>query len=458
MRLKNIIIILVVHAAAQDIVKHGVIFKHENLLLASHNAWKIFMKLDPKPFETLFQQVTRLEKNTNELKESIFQFLRSDKGLQASKMMHSKDNKEFQVPTIPKLKSKFIIDDFDKKMAEIDMALGTGTRENRKKRSTNKVERLPKNFTAMKPIESPKPLTPRKGKLYDGNYALLNEIPSLWTFLKELWQNHAEKNVTKQILSKLAKEKDYRQIINLKELKFSNTQQDNRNENPTEGKEKDTKTTTPVYEESIREIQSSMTETTTSTVPEMSALGRQSPKNLTTLTYLKPTIITKWTWSEGPTFTRTQLKFIFTIGLRARTPVKHTETQTIKVQAVKPKEKKNNYEKEEENDYVHKKCWTIDGKRACARLAMADEPAKEDIEPLPDLNEKNAQKVSTHQAFLILYKQRLQALFELFNTEIQKLKQSTTRIFEVFFRRSKYRRSTSLIRIIGELASQPFLV
>ena len=63
MRLKNIIIILVVHAVAQDIVKHGVIFKHENSLLASHDAWKIFMKLDPKPFETLFQQVTRLEKN-----------------------------------------------------------------------------------------------------------------------------------------------------------------------------------------------------------------------------------------------------------------------------------------------------------------------------------------------------------------------------------------------------------
>ena len=69
MRLKNVIIILVVHAAAKDIVKHGVIFKHENSLLASHNAWKIFIKLDPKPFETLFQQVTRLEKNTNELKE-----------------------------------------------------------------------------------------------------------------------------------------------------------------------------------------------------------------------------------------------------------------------------------------------------------------------------------------------------------------------------------------------------
>ena len=74
--------IFILHIKTQDIVKHGLIFKHENSLLASHNAWKIFMKLDPKPFETLFLQVMRLERNTNELKDSIFQFLRSDKGLQ----------------------------------------------------------------------------------------------------------------------------------------------------------------------------------------------------------------------------------------------------------------------------------------------------------------------------------------------------------------------------------------
>jgi hypothetical protein len=240
---------------------------------------------------------------------------------------------------------------------------------------------------------------------------MLNELPSLWTFLKELWQNHAEKNVTKQILSKLTKEKDYRQIINLKELKFSNTQQDNKNGNPTERKEKDTKTTTPTYETPVREIQSSMSETTTSTVPKMSALSKESPRNLTMLTYLRSTVLTKWTWSTGPTFTRTQPIGIFTIGLRARIPVRHTETKTIRVQGIKPEEKKNNSKKEEEDDYVHKKCWTIDGKRTCARLAMADEPVKEVIEPLPNLNEKNAQKVSTPQAFLILYKQRLQALF-----------------------------------------------
>ena len=67
-----------IHTSAQDIVKHGIIFKHENSLLTSNKAWKIFMKLDPKPFETLLKQVIRLEKNTTDLKESIFQFLRSN--------------------------------------------------------------------------------------------------------------------------------------------------------------------------------------------------------------------------------------------------------------------------------------------------------------------------------------------------------------------------------------------
>ena len=41
----------------------------------------------------------------------------------------------------------------------------------------------------------------------------------------------------------------------------------------------------------------------------------------------------------------------------------------------------------------------------------------------------------------------------MFNAEIKKLKQSTRQIFEVFFRRSKSRRSTSLSPIIGRLAS-----
>ena len=146
MKLITILMTLCVHSNTQDIIKHGVIFKHENSLLTSNNAWKIFMKLDSKPFETLFQQVIRLEKNTYELNESIFQFLKSDKGLQASKSNH-KENKDipskkdipsltYPSPTYPKIKIKKIVDDFDAKMAEIDKAIGFGkTIEKRKKRS-----------------------------------------------------------------------------------------------------------------------------------------------------------------------------------------------------------------------------------------------------------------------------------------------------------------------------------
>jgi len=43
-------------------LKNSVIFELENSLLNSHNPWKIFMKLDPKPFEPLLQQKIRLEK------------------------------------------------------------------------------------------------------------------------------------------------------------------------------------------------------------------------------------------------------------------------------------------------------------------------------------------------------------------------------------------------------------
>ena len=95
--------IFILHIKAQDIVKHGLIFKHKNSLLASHNAWKIFMKLDPKPFETLFLQVMRLERNTNELKDSIFQFLRSDKGLQENKSFIKK-REDKSIPILPNLK------------------------------------------------------------------------------------------------------------------------------------------------------------------------------------------------------------------------------------------------------------------------------------------------------------------------------------------------------------------
>jgi hypothetical protein len=154
--------IFIGHAVAQDIVKHGIIFKHENSLLASHNAWKIFMKLDPKPFETLFQQVMRLEKNTNELKDSIFQFLKSDKSLQSTKDMHNKKNKGDLPPIIPKLKSKFIIDNFEKKMAEIDKALGTNNRESRRRRVLIKVDGPISERTAIKSTTSFSVTTSRK--------------------------------------------------------------------------------------------------------------------------------------------------------------------------------------------------------------------------------------------------------------------------------------------------------
>ena len=83
------------------------------------------MKLDPKPFEPLFQQVIRLKVNTYDLKESIFQFLRSNKGLQASKSTNKK-RKDTPSPTYPKLKTKKIVEDFNAKMAEIDKAIGLG--------------------------------------------------------------------------------------------------------------------------------------------------------------------------------------------------------------------------------------------------------------------------------------------------------------------------------------------
>ena len=131
-----------ISAHTQDVVKHGIIFKHENSLLTSNNAWKKFMKLDSKPFETLFQQVIRLEKNTFDLKASIFQFSKSDKGQKASKSNH-KEKKDMPSPTYPKIKIKRIVDDFDAKMAEIDKAIRLGKAiEKRKKRSINTKPKL----------------------------------------------------------------------------------------------------------------------------------------------------------------------------------------------------------------------------------------------------------------------------------------------------------------------------
>jgi hypothetical protein len=68
-------------------------FKHEKSLIVSQYPSKILMKLHPKPFEILLQQVVRLKKNTNELKDSIFQFLRLNTGLQSIKDMQKEKRK-----------------------------------------------------------------------------------------------------------------------------------------------------------------------------------------------------------------------------------------------------------------------------------------------------------------------------------------------------------------------------
>ena len=39
-KLIKILMTLCIHSNTQDIIKHGVIFKHENSLLTSNNAWK----------------------------------------------------------------------------------------------------------------------------------------------------------------------------------------------------------------------------------------------------------------------------------------------------------------------------------------------------------------------------------------------------------------------------------
>ena len=70
----------------------------------------------------------------NEPKESIFQILRSDKGLQSSEDKH-KERKDIPLPTIPKLESKKLRDGFDKILSQIDKA--TGFKRKRGKRSVN---------------------------------------------------------------------------------------------------------------------------------------------------------------------------------------------------------------------------------------------------------------------------------------------------------------------------------
>ena len=59
-------------------------------------------------------------KNLTGVKEILFfQFLKTEKGLQPSEDAQ-KERKGILFPNIPQLKSKKIIEDFDKRMAEID--------------------------------------------------------------------------------------------------------------------------------------------------------------------------------------------------------------------------------------------------------------------------------------------------------------------------------------------------
>ena len=168
------------------------------------------MKLDPKPFETLFQQVIRLEKNIYDLKESIFQFLKSDKGLKASKRNH-KEKKDIPSPTYPKIKIKKIVDGFGAKMAEIDKAIGFEKAiEKRKKRSINENENPDTNKETqniIKPIKTHL----RQRKFYNGQYALLNELPTVWNFFKELWNKPKPANT--------AEKKPVQEEINFSEIK-----------------------------------------------------------------------------------------------------------------------------------------------------------------------------------------------------------------------------------------------
>jgi hypothetical protein len=245
--------------------------------------------------------------------------------------MHHKENKGELLPIIPKLKSKFIIEDFDKKMAEIDKALGFNKKESRRRRALNNVDSSISEYTTIKSTTSFPLTTSRKNKLYDGNYAMLNELPSIWTYLRQLWQDHTARNITKKISPKEEKEN-------------------------IDKPQKETRTITPKSEKRIEKIQPSLTETTANVSPESFELNKVAQQRLVTLTHLKPTTFTKWTWSTGPTFTKTHSFGKMYINLRARLPVLHTETQTILVQGYNSDRKTKIPENKKKEIYIPKKC------------------------------------------------------------------------------------------------------
>ena len=439
-------------------------------------------------------------------------------------------------------------------MAKIDKAIGLGKAiENRKKRSVSENQNLDTNKETQNIIK-PNKTQLKQSKFYDGQYALLNELPTVWNFLKELWNGpkRAIKSEKKTLQGK----------INLSEIKpteVENTQQTAAIETQTTNIVSDLVTRTNKIPEIIRgieniEVGSNSTKgtskpkykfkcqyfcriinvtteatkiNTTSHIPRITSNTEENLNEVmktSKSTSRKYETTTFWKYNTQNEETTAETEFTPTTIETELTPITEmeetfptsnppfTDPQPIELDTsiseitteiapsvlvpsrndkilitvrqpyrstslIWTSKKKGRIEvrwqipfvdtdysrtecmegdKKCQDQYHWRKCWTIDGKKTCARLAMADEPAKTELEPLPELTMENAHKISTHQAFLILCRQRLEALFELFNIEIQKLKQSTTRIFEVFFRRSKYKRSTSLIPIVGELASRLF--
>ena len=71
-------------------------------------------------------------------------------------------------------------------MAEIDKAIGLGkTIEKRRKRSISENQNPDTNDIEDPSINKPIKTKLSERKFYDGQYALLNELPTVWNFFKE---------------------------------------------------------------------------------------------------------------------------------------------------------------------------------------------------------------------------------------------------------------------------------
>ena len=102
-------------------------------------------------------------------------------------------------------------------MAEIDKAIGLGkTIEKRRKRSISENQNQDTNDIENPSINKPIKTKLRERKFYDGQYALLNELPTVWNFFKELWNRPKSSNtIDKQPIKK---------EINLSEIKPTKVQ------------------------------------------------------------------------------------------------------------------------------------------------------------------------------------------------------------------------------------------